>query len=125
MWHCEFPEECIGIYALENDGRKIYMQATSEYKIDKYAQDGYIRIFLDGTVRGEVQFRLSLLDEKGKIVRNIWHKIGMYLRCPVPDNAVSFYYTLVMEEHSSALLREVVINAFPGTNIGMEKWKEI
>lgn len=125
VWHCEFPEECIGIYALENDGRKIYMQATSEYKIDKYAQDGYIRIFLDGTVRGEVQFRLSLLDEKGKIVRNIWHKIGMYLRCPVPDNAVSFYYTLVMEEHSSALLREVVINAFPGTNIGMEKWKEI
>ena len=82
-------------------------------------------MFLDGATRGSVQFRLSLLDENGQIVRNIWHKVGMYLRYPIPENVVSFYYTLVMEENSTVLLREVVINAFPENDIEMEKWEEI
>ena len=117
-----FPEGWCGIFSVHEDHRKIYAQVSNGYSVEQYNRDGFIRIFLDGEVRGTIQFILHFLDTEGKLIRKVWHKAGIYLRIPVPENAVTFYYSICVGENSRLLLREVVINAFPENNIPLQEY---
>lgn len=122
--HCALPEEWVGVYTVSQDETQTYVQVTSDFLVEEYNKEGFVRIFLDGKARGKVLFCLHILDDNGNTIRKVWQKMGTYLRCPIPEEAVRFFYSVIMGKEASFILREVVINAFPDKNININKVQE-
>lgn len=118
--YLEFQEEWGCLRKKISDGKVFYTQLTRNFEVKTYDIDKYIRIYIDGEIRGNASIVMHFLDNTGTLVRKSWPKMGMDLRIPIPENAESFYFSIALSDQSSILFKEIIINAFSTKNINLK-----
>ena len=114
----DFKNGWCGIYSVFETGR-LEQKISEDFSVSEYSIDGILRSYVNAKFKGKVDVRIKFCDEAGNIVKTIYNNKGLNLRCQIPENAKTFYYTLFIEEKAVILFKEIVLNAMPKNGIEM------
>lgn len=114
----DFGNGCSGLYTVYETG-KLELQLSEEFLVSEYSVEGILRSYVNAKFKGKADVRIKFCDDNGTVIKTIYNNMGLNLRCQIPENAKTFYYSLFTEDRATVLFKEIVINAMPKNGMKM------